>query len=394
MGRALSRPKGASVRYSHVVFDIDVLVNSVSPASESPEAMPEEQEPSSQSGSLCRFYEGVERMLDALESDDASLGIITSKPWDEVREVLHKLNLLSRFGIVVSHDDCVCHSPDPEPLLLYCVRAEANPRDVLFVGSSEEDAACAMASCVDFALACWGPNPARRHVRADAYALAPWHVVELVRREQLVAEREPWLAWARELQAIAQAGLWYGRDPYDVERFARIREMATDVLARLSGMPIPRLEGLFANEEGYQTPKLDTRAVIFDDKGDICLVNERQGGWALPGGWVDQGQTVFSNAAKEAREEAGLDVVPERVIALLEHNHHNTHPFAWGILKVFVVCQPVGGEFVDNVETIERGFFSLEALPEPLLAAKTTREQIEMCFAAHEAGDSWQLVVD
>ena len=58
------------------------------------------------------------------------------------------------------------------------------------------------------------------------------------------------------------------------------------------------------------------------------------------------------------------------------------------------MSEPVGGEFSENVETIERGFFSRDQLPEPILAAKSTREQIEMCFAAYDAGSSWEMVVD
>ena len=341
-----------------------------------------------------RLFDGVETMLRTLASDGVSLGIVTNELSREVRQNFGQLGVLTCFSTIVARDDCLSAKPGPEPLIAYCEQAGARPDQVLYVGDSETDAACARAADVDFALCCWGASPSHRHIRAVSYAMSPWHVVELVRRERSVDEREPWLSWARELEAIAQAGLWYGRDPYDVERFGRIREMACDVMTRLSGLPLERLEGLFADEEGYQTPKLDTRAVIFDDEGRICLVNERQGGWALPGGWLDQGQTAQSNAVKEAREEAGLEVVPSRVIALQEHNLHNEHPFAWGILKVFVMCEPVGGEFSENVETIERGFFSRDQLPEPILAAKSTREQIEMCFAAYDAGSSWEMVVD
>ena len=348
------------MRYTHVVFAASSLLVHDAPAP--------------------RPFDGVGQMLDALAQDGVSLGLLACEADGPELRALDQLGLLAPFGAVMAAFERE--------------RTGANPAETLLVGCSADDATRAENAGVDFALACWGQPPVRRHVRATAYAMSPWHVVELVRRERRLAEREPWLAWVRELQAIAQAGLYYGRDPFDVERFGRIREMATEALGSLSGLPLPQLESLFASEDGYQTPKLDTRSVIFDDAGRICLVNERQGGWALPGGWLDQGQTVFSNAVKEAREEAGLEVVPVRVIALQEHNLHNEHPFAWGILKVFVICEPIAGEFEDNIETIERGFFSRESLPEPLLAAKTTREQVEMCFAAYDADDAWQLVVD
>ena len=164
----------------------------------------------------------------------------------------------------------------------------------------------------------------------------------------------------------------------------------------LSGEEPSRVRDVFANEDGYQTPKMDSRAVLFDEEGRICLVRESDGRWALPGGWVDTGQTVFSNVVKEAHEEAGLDVVPEQLIALEEHNLHNPRPFAWGIAKSFVICRALGGEFERNSETTERGFFSRDRLPE-LYVEKNTEEQLRMCFEAHDelsAGRPWVPVVD
>lgn len=92
-----------------------------------------------------------------------------------------------------------------------------------------------------------------------------------------------WVSWARELQALAQAGLEYSRDPYDLERFQRIREIAAEMVSQGTDLPLEKVTGLFCGESGYQTPKLDTRAALFQD-GKILLVQERDGLWALPGG--------------------------------------------------------------------------------------------------------------
>ena len=98
--------------------------------------------------------------------------------------------------------------------------------------------------------------------------------------------RAPWLDWAVELQALAQAGLHYSKDPFDLERFTRVREIAAEMLACRSGLPLEKVKDLFCGETGYQTPKLDTRAAIFQGE-NILLVRERDGRWSLPGGWVD-----------------------------------------------------------------------------------------------------------
>ena len=105
-----------------------------------------------------------------------------------------------------------------------------------------------------------------------------------------------WIDWIVELQAIAQTGLHYSKDVFDKERFERIREIAAEMMSAQSGLPLDIVKGLFCNEEGYQTPKLDTRAAIFWD-GKILLVKE-QGAWSLPGGWVDVNESVKSNTIK------------------------------------------------------------------------------------------------
>ena len=113
-----------------------------------------------------------------------------------------------------------------------------------------------------------------------------------------------WLDWAKELQFIAQAGLTYSKDPFDLERFQRIREISAEIVSRQTGLSFERVTDLFCGETGFQTPKLDTRAAIFQD-GKILLVEERDGTWSLPGGWVDVNQTVKTNTEKEVLKKPG-----------------------------------------------------------------------------------------
>lgn len=77
---------------------------------------------------------------------------------------------------------------------------------------------------------------------------------------------------AVELQSIAQCALAYCRDPYDIERFERVRGISAEMIARLADMPFQQARDLFCSEKGYQTPKLDTRAAIFD-QSRILLVS-------------------------------------------------------------------------------------------------------------------------
>lgn len=205
-------------------------------------------------------------------------------------------------------------------------------------------------------------------------------------------EREhQWLEWAKELQFLAQAGLTYTKDPFDKERFERVREIAAEIVSMQGRLPLAQVKDLFCNETGFQTPKLDTRAAIF--KGDkILLVEENDGTWSMPGGWVDVMETVRSNTVKEVKEEAGLDVEAVRVIALHDRNLHNQPPFAYNVCKVFVLCEVKGGCFHPNIETIGSGYFGLDELP-PLSVDKNSYQQIAMCFAARSDKD-WQVEFD
>ena len=202
------------------------------------------------------------------------------------------------------------------------------------------------------------------------------------------AQTSPWLDWAVELQALAQAGLYYSKDPFDQERFQRIRDISAEMMAHQTALPLETVKDLFCGETGYQTPKLDTRAAVFQD-GKILLVRETSGRWSLPGGWVDVNVSVLENTAKEVREEAGLDVIPQRLIAVQDREKHNRPVYAWKVCKLFVLCAPAGGEFRPNAAS---GWFSLGDLP-PLAEEKNTAEQVRMCFEARRA-ETWETLFD
>lgn len=203
--------------------------------------------------------------------------------------------------------------------------------------------------------------------------------------------KEPWLKWAVELQAIAQAGLFYGKDCFDKERYERIRDISAEMLSCKTELSMETVKDLFCSETGYQTPKIDTRAAIFQD-GKILLVHESNGSWALPGGWCDVDLSVAENTVKEVKEEAGLDVIVKRIIAVQDREKHNLPVYAYKICKIFLQCEAIGGEFIPNTETTGFAYFGLDELPK-LAAEKNTREQIEMCFHAMQAV-TWQALFD
>ena len=203
---------------------------------------------------------------------------------------------------------------------------------------------------------------------------------------------EKWIAWAKELQDLSQCALAYCKDRYDIERFERIREISAEMAAEISDHPLDEIKATFCAGTGYQTPKMDTRSAVFRD-GKILLVQEMNGNWALPGGWIDYDQTIRTNAAKEVLEESGIYVEPIRVIALYDHNSRNGTFFPSNGCSVFVLCRYISGSFKPNLETIDCGFFGRDELPEKLSEGKSNREQILTCFEA-AADENWMVIFD
>lgn len=202
---------------------------------------------------------------------------------------------------------------------------------------------------------------------------------------------DKWLKLAIEIQSLAQNGLTYANNVYDIERYERLRDISAEMLNMKTALSIDKIKDLFCNETGYQTPKLDTRAVIFKDN-KILLVHENNGTWSLPGGWVDVLESVKSNTIKEVKEETGLNVLAKKIIAIQDRNKHNKPIYAYGVCKIFVLCDIIDGKFEKNIETTEIDYFSIDNLP--LLAEeKNNKEQIAMCFKAVE-DENWQVEFD
>ncbi|MFF2448195.1 NUDIX hydrolase [Neobacillus sp. NPDC058068] len=188
-----------------------------------------------------------------------------------------------------------------------------------------------------------------------------------------------WLGWAKQLQSIAQAGLTYSKDVYDLERFELIRNISVDILAHHTDLDRTIIKDLFASETGYATPKVDIRGVVFKE-GKILMVRENMDGrWSLPGGWADIGLTPSEVAVKEIKEESGFDVKAFKLLAVMDMKRHPHPPSSYHIYKMLIQCEIIGGQAAEGIETSEVKFFAENELP-PLSTARNTKSQIEMAF--------------
>ena len=189
-----------------------------------------------------------------------------------------------------------------------------------------------------------------------------------------------WLTWSRTLKAIAQAGLTYAKDPFDIERYVAVRRVAAEIAAAHSDSSAESIEDIFAAEVGYPTPKVDVRGAVVVS-GRILLVHERRdGGWTLPGGWADPGESPGEAVARETLEEAGIAVRPVKLIALYDRTRHGHPVHADYIYKAFFLCEPVGASVpMPSQETDGAEYFDPKVLPE-LSLGRTTPAQIALAM--------------
>ena len=192
-------------------------------------------------------------------------------------------------------------------------------------------------------------------------------------------DSQKWLFWAQRLQALAQNGLAYSTNPFDIERFHQVQSVAAEILSDYGQSDLEIIENILTSEPGYATPKLDVRGVVFrEDK--ILLVKElADGGWTLPGGWIDVNEPPSLAVEREVFEESGFKVKANKLLAIYDRNLHGHPAYIFHIYKIYLRCELIGGEAADSIETVGADFFAEDHLP-PLSIARTTPEVLARMF--------------
>jgi len=188
-----------------------------------------------------------------------------------------------------------------------------------------------------------------------------------------------WLEIAIQMQSIAQSGLTYAKDQFDIERYKQLEELSLEAMKQITLEDKGLIRNLFANETGYKTPKVGVRAIVFKDDKVLMVKEKIDGGWCIPGGWCDTGFSPKENLIKEVQEEAGIIVEPYRIAGILDKFFYKHPPSPYRTYMIFALCRIVSGEISSGNETTDVGFFGKEELPE-LSPKRITPEQMEMVF--------------
>ena len=165
---------------------------------------------------------------------------------------------------------------------------------------------------------------------------------------------------------MAEIGLLYGRDPYDMERYRRVLQIAGAMLGAVTAEPLAEVQERLSADIGYITVKVGVAAAVFDATGRQLLVQRRDNGlWAQPGGWADVGESPAAMAEREVWEETGLRVHAERLVGLYDsrqrgfrHPHHIYH--------LVFLCTILEGAAAVTAETLAFGWFAPDAMLPPL----------------------------
>ncbi|GAH08677.1 unnamed protein product, partial [marine sediment metagenome] len=185
-----------------------------------------------------------------------------------------------------------------------------------------------------------------------------------------------WLEWAREIQAISQTGMHYAENDYQVQRYSRLSEISAEIISSHVDLEISELIENFYQQVGYATPRIDVRGAVFQ-AGKLLMVRERlDGGWTMPGGWVDVGDTPSGAVEREVYEESGFEVKSRKVIGVYDANRSGPleifHAF-----KIVFLCDILSGEARTSDETSEVDFFSKSELPNILSGERTRPRHLE-----------------
>jgi ADP-ribose pyrophosphatase YjhB (NUDIX family) len=192
-----------------------------------------------------------------------------------------------------------------------------------------------------------------------------------------------WADWCKQLQAIAQNGLTFAADPFDIERYKAVRNIAAEMISSASGLEAGAILEVLEKEVNYMTPKVDVRGVVFREDKLLFVRETSDGCWTLPGGWADVCLTPAENVEREIFEESGFVARASKILAVFDRSKHPHAPaFSFHVYKFFVQCTIIGGKEALSLETDAVDFFGENEIPE-LSVTRVTPEQVHRMFEHH-----------
>src|SRR5690606_33099989 len=108
------------------------------------------------------------------------------------------------------------------------------------------------------------------------------------------------------------------------------------------------------------------------EQNEILLIKGPRRGWEMPGGQVEEGESLKEAAIRETKEESGIDVEIIKFCGIFQNVSRS-------ISNTLFLAKPIGGEPTTSAESLEVGFFPIkEALD--MIELDNFRQRIEYCL--------------
>ncbi|WP_218134395.1 NUDIX hydrolase [Mucilaginibacter sp. P25] len=188
------------------------------------------------------------------------------------------------------------------------------------------------------------------------------------------------LSLITQLRSIADTGLLYAKNEYDIERYQELQHLSTKMFDEVSGYGAETINLLFPQATDYPTAKVDLRGILLSPDNKILLARESgDGKWSLPGGWGDIGYTPKETIVKEFWEETGLQVTADRLLAVFDKKMHPHPPQPFYVYKMVFYCKAITTEINKGFDVLDVQYFDISNLP-PLSEDRILKSQIELLY--------------
>ncbi|WP_102028398.1 NUDIX hydrolase [Salirhabdus sp. Marseille-P4669] len=117
---------------------------------------------------------------------------------------------------------------------------------------------------------------------------------------------------------------------------------------------------------------ISAATIVRNDKNELLLIKGPRRGWEMPGGQVEEGESLEAAAIRETKEETGIDVEIIKFCGVFQNVDKS-------ICNTLFLAKPIGGQFKTSEESLEVGFFSIEKALK-MVTWKNFRERIEYCL--------------
>ncbi|OQY43869.1 MAG: hypothetical protein B6242_13850 [Anaerolineaceae bacterium 4572_78] len=165
-----------------------------------------------------------------------------------------------------------------------------------------------------------------------------------------------------EVQTIARNGLHYAENPYDRERYNHLMQLTNQTYSQFLDVPVGKIRAKFLKEMGQITPKVGADVAIFNEHGQILLMERADGtGWCLPCGWVEPNERPIDTAIREVREETGLEVEFKQFVGVFTRMASVSYPFT--MIAIVHLCEIIGGELTLSHEGSALKYWTIEDVP-------------------------------